>query len=363
MAINQALWQINGSIPVPVSEINFDKEKELEDILFNDLRLLNPDWLMIGRQVVTSYNKYIDLLAIDRNGSIIIIELKRDKTSRDVVAQAIDYASWIQNLKQNDIIDIFNNYSDKYLQRKESLEEAYFNKYSDSITDDMLNQGHQIVIVASSLDSSTERIVKYLSDSDIPLNVVFFKVFKDGNNRYLSRAWLIEPIETEENSIKKEDDGIWNKEYYVSMGDGKNRDWIDAQKYGFISAGGGEWYSQTLSLLEPGNRVWVNIPKTGYVGVGIVRETVQKADQCFFNIDGVDKTIYELDIHAEYHKNNLSSDDTAEYIVKIDWLKTVDKENAIKELGFFGNQNSVCRPKTEKWDHTVNRLKQIWDIK
>jgi RecB family endonuclease NucS len=36
--------------------------------------------------VLTSYNKYIDLLAIDRNGSIVIIELKRDKTPRDVVA-------------------------------------------------------------------------------------------------------------------------------------------------------------------------------------------------------------------------------------------------------------------------------------
>lgn len=363
MAINQALWQINSSKPVPVVEINFDKEKELEEILCNDISLLNQDWLVIGRQVLTSFNKYIDLLAIDKNGSIIIIELKRDKTPRDVVAQAIDYASWVEELKQDEIVDIFKEFANKFLNSNETLEEAYFKKFSDSITDDMVNQGHQIVIVASSLDSSTERIVKYLSKSDIPLNVVFFKVFMDGNNRYISRAWLIEPIETEENSIKREDKGTWNTEYYVSLGDGDNRNWDDARKYGFISAGGGTWYSQTLSYLEPGDRVWVNIPKVGYVGVGRVKETVQKADQCYFEINGKMKTIYDLEHNALYHEKNIRNEDTAEYIVKVEWIKTVDKDNAIRELGFFGNQNSVCKPKTSKWEHTVNRLKQIWQIK
>ena len=45
------------------------------------------------------------------------------------------------------------------------------------------------------------------------------------------------------------------------------RPWEEAIKYGFISAGGGEWYSNTLALLSPDDRVWVKAPGYGFVGV------------------------------------------------------------------------------------------------
>ena len=43
-----------------------------------------------------------------------------------------------------------------------------------------------------------------------------------------------------------------------------------ARKFGFVSAGGGKFYTQTIRALPEGARVWVNIPQTGYVGVGLV---------------------------------------------------------------------------------------------
>ena len=55
----------------------------LEKQTMQDVSILNRDWLLIGRQVRTAFDKLIDLLAIDANGTVIIIELKRDKTSRD----------------------------------------------------------------------------------------------------------------------------------------------------------------------------------------------------------------------------------------------------------------------------------------
>jgi len=58
----------------------------------HDIAILNADWLLIGRQVRTGFDKFIDLLALDGDGKVIIIELKRNQTPREVVAQAIDYA-------------------------------------------------------------------------------------------------------------------------------------------------------------------------------------------------------------------------------------------------------------------------------
>jgi RecB family endonuclease NucS len=54
--------------------------------------------LLIGRQIQTDYGKFIDMLALDQEGNLVIIELKKNRTPREVVAQTLDYASWVQNL-------------------------------------------------------------------------------------------------------------------------------------------------------------------------------------------------------------------------------------------------------------------------
>ena len=131
-------------------------------------------------------------------------------------------------------------------------------------------------------------------------------------------------------------------------------------KYGFISAGGGTWYSKTLELLSIGDRVWVNIPHTGYVGVGIVTAESVPAAEAIFDTSGVMTNMRNLPLKGNYFA--ATDSENAEYVVQVNWLKTVDINNSVKEVGFFGNQNSVCRPLTEKWVYTVERLKKIWNI-
>ena len=52
----------------------------------------------------------------------------------------------------------------------------------------------------------------------------------------------------------------------------------------------------------------------------------------------------------------------AEKLVRVEWLKTVSSDHAIKEKGFFGNQNTVARPIAQKWNHTIERLKRRFEI-
>ena len=68
--------------------------------------------------------------------------------------------------------------------------------------------------------------------------------------------------------------------------------------------------------------------------------------------------------HWQGHHYLYASDDpaNAEYVVQVDWIKTVLETQAVKEIGFFGNQNSVCRPRDQKWVYTVERLKKVWGI-
>src|SRR5436190_1136785 len=65
---------------------------DLEGWLASDPSIIRPGLKVIGRQVSTRSGP-LDLLAIDRSGSLTVIELKRDKLPREALAQAIDYAS------------------------------------------------------------------------------------------------------------------------------------------------------------------------------------------------------------------------------------------------------------------------------
>jgi hypothetical protein len=135
------------------------------------------------------------------------------------------------------------------------------------------------------------------------------------------------------------------------------RSWEDARRYGYISGGGGSWYSQTLKLLSPGDRVWVNIPKTGYVGVGRVVEPAQPASEFTVETDAGTRLAIDVITDGPRYRERNDNPDTAEYFVRIAWLDTVSVKDAVNEVGLFGNQNTVCQPTTPKWRHTVDRLK------
>lgn len=369
MPVSQSIWKVDKK-PTKLPLSSLKKENELEEMICQDISILNEQWLPIGRQVATAHGGIIDILAIDESGNLVVVELKKNKTPREVVTQAIDYASWVKTLDSTKIADIYKKYGSSINKGYESLSEALKNKFNKSFGEDEINNAHQIVVVASELDLSTERIVKYLNDYEIPINTVFFNVFRDGESRYLSRAWLIDPAETQEhaNLPKDSDTEPWNGEYYVSFGHNMGRHWDDARKYGFIGAGGGRWYSKTLYQLSKGDRIWVNIPQTGYVGVGIVEEpAVMTKDFYVKTEDGelpITKAPLKLDEQTkeDYLKRYASDEEKAEYFVRVKWIHSYPIRQAVSELGFFGNQNSVCKPRSSKWLFTVDTLKKKWDI-
>lgn len=292
----------------------------------------------------------------------MLIELKRDRTPREIVAQALDYASWVEQLTSERIAQIYQRFSSGG-----NLGEAFLQQFGNVLDEDTLNESHQMVIVATELDATTERIIGYLNARDIAINVIFFQVFKLGDERLLSRAWLIDPGETQANvsitSKSKSGKEPWNGEYYVSYG---SRSWEDARQYGFVSGGGGggSWYSQTLKMLSPGDRVWVKIPTTGYVGVGTVTESILSGKEFKVQTSSGERPALDVLIQGEHYKKNADDPEKAEYFVRVDWIDTVPETEAVNEVGLFGNQNTVCRPLTPKWRHTVERLKSHftkWD--
>ena len=243
-----------------------------------------------------------------------------------------------------------------------NLKEDFKARFGHELDEETLNETHQIVVVASALDSSTERIVKYLNDRDLAINVLFFQVFQFGAELLLSRAWLLDPVEAQINAAATKPDRAsepWNGEFYSSFGHGESRLWEEALQYGFISGGGARWYNQTLLLLKPGDLVWVKIPGAGFVGVGRVTGEAVPAAAFRVNTPTGEKPFMEV-AKATYHREFLNDSERSEYFVPVRWLDTVPVTSAVQEVGMFGNQNTVCRPTTPLWRTTVGRLKKLF---
>jgi hypothetical protein len=96
--------------------------------------------------------------------------------------------------------------------------------------------------------------------------------------------------------------------------------------HGFISCGGGPFYCCTLQMLSPGDRVWVNMPSTGYVGVGHVTDAAVSLEQCAIFDPNTDTTPNSdrpaLDIAPRTKRTDIIR--TAESLVRVQKEKAGD---------------------------------------
>ncbi len=352
MAIETALWRV-AEVPTRLSASSLATEAQLEQMICAVPQLLSEEWMIVGKQEQTSSAGRVDLIAMAPDASLILIELKRDRTPRDVVAQALDYASWLETLAAQDVDAMYRRF-----RPGANLARDYQQKFGSDLDESSLNQSHQIVVVASALDASTERIVEYLRSRDVPINVLFFQVFSNGGEKILSRSWLADPTQTQllASGAASAPMEPWNGEYYCSFGEDAERSWEDAREFGFFSAGGGRWYTRTLSYLKPNDRIWVKIPGRGFVGVGRVTGPAVDAKDLLVSTPSGLELLSKASKRANYLRQ-WDEDEKREVAVSVQWIQTVPASEAFTELGLFGNQNSVCQPVSAKWRSTVDRLK------
>jgi hypothetical protein len=195
MAEDVRVWEVlEGDRLEEIKKTRLDLEVRLEKWLEQDISLLSSDLLVIGRQVDTDFGGFIDILCLDYNGDVVIVELKRDKTPREVTAQALDYASWVSDLSNEKITEIANS----HLGEKGTLEDCFRAKFGAELPE-IMNEHHSMIIVASEIDGRSERIIRYLSDNyGVGINAATFQYFRNGEGKELiSRVFLIDPTQVE----------------------------------------------------------------------------------------------------------------------------------------------------------------------
>ncbi len=251
------------------------------------------------------------------------------------MAQVLDYASWVGRLDTPSVHAI----ADEYWRKKGRTFVAAFHAKFESYPPEPLNTAHSMIIVASSLDPATQRIVEYLSqEHDVGINTAFFTIFKDGERQYLAADWLMDQevvVERTERKVK----APWTGYKFVNCGEGEHRSWEDMRKFGFVSAGQGWKYGKQMLLLAPGDLIYVFRKSHGYVGLGEVLSEAVMARE--FRVE--DTPLLSCNLIQPNLAKNCDDSEKSEYVVAVRWIKTVSVADARTFRGAFAVPNIVCK--------------------
>ena len=364
MAVEMAIWRMTAAGPQPLASSPLDSERRLEDMLAQDPNMCGTDLLILGRQVHTDHGGYVDLLAIDADGRVHVLKLKRNRTPRDVVAQTLDYGSWVESLSLDDLEQIYlDHHADE-----EKLGEAFANRFESPLPD-VVNTEQQLTIVASELDPTSDRIVEFLAESyGVPINAVFFRHFSDDRREYLARTWLLDPQQAEAKAARsaRSKHRPWNgRDFYVVLGradeavDRSSR-WSMASEYGFLNGGGGAWYWKPLRNLKPGNRVFAYVGGAGYVGVGLVTGDMIPARDAEVEINGrLESLLSQPEFNSGWDHAASEDPEVTEMVVPVKWLGKRSLEEPVWEKGLFASQLTACKLRDE---HTIATVEAAFGL-
>ena len=199
MATRMALWRLGeDGAATAVSEQRLLTEEQIETAIESAPELLGIDVLIIGRQTQTPSGP-LDLLAIDAEGRLVVVENKRGRTPREVLAQTIDYAAWVATLNFDEVEGIYARYRASKGVASIDLAEDFAERFGEAL--DSIADVPRMVIVASHLDDSTERMIDFLTDAfAVPVNAVLFQPFEDG---LIGRTWLRPDVDSSRTAGKR----------------------------------------------------------------------------------------------------------------------------------------------------------------
>lgn len=193
-----ALWKITEKGPSKVKETKFKQEKlleeHLEDWIANNPSILGEPLLVFGRQVIIPDTKdRLDLLAVDPQGSIAVIELKRGQLKDPVDIQSLRYASYLSKWRFQDFENIARNYFQKIGSSEFNFNEIFESFCSDSGVDDIpsINSDQRIIIVGSSVRDKLGSVALWLREHAIDIKLIEVQAYKDGNDIFIEPSTIV----------------------------------------------------------------------------------------------------------------------------------------------------------------------------
>ena len=219
---------VNGTKSKTLSETTPSQENLTEDdlrewLIRNTKEFFSENLLVIGREVkIEGIGDRIDVLAIDRDGNLVVLELKRGELTGNVDFQILKYVSYISRWEYSRIKAQFQRFIDTAWGREIYGEGADFNEELEEFCNDdyEVNGNQRMILIGNDIGDRVGSVVLWLREQGIDVSIANFSLFKHDSELYLSAETVIPTSQLERftpgsettNKPWKEDGHAWHIE-------------------------------------------------------------------------------------------------------------------------------------------------------
>jgi hypothetical protein len=209
--IDHASNRITKLKQMKFGELGFTERNHLQEWLANQPDALGEELLIIQKEFdgFDDTKERLDLLALDKNGALVIIENKLDDSGRNVVWQCLKYASYCSTLSKTSIAEIYQKYLDKADPGKDAKTQICDFLGQEDFAEVVLNPGNdqRLIMVAAQFRKEVTSTVLWLLKHRVYVKCFRATPFQDGDALFLNIEQVIPLPEAEELMI-----GISEKE-------------------------------------------------------------------------------------------------------------------------------------------------------
>ena len=196
-----------------VSESELDKEAKLEQRLVRTegAKIGDVEVLYVGRQGSPGEGGIFDILGVDERGDTVVVELKRGRAPRDVVAQALEYAGEIRNVEY----EYLNERYREFLREEQgyadptdilSLREAHADYFDldDTLSEREFNDEQRLIVVGTEFRDVSLNMADFLREHGIDVVAVEYSSYYDDEEgiELLTTDGVRRPLSEEPTSSK-----------------------------------------------------------------------------------------------------------------------------------------------------------------
>ena len=147
---------------VEFSELGFQERRDIQEWVASNPGILGENLLIIAKEFsgFDRTNERLDLLAVDEDGKLVVIELKRDDTGADAHWQAIKYASYLHRAKAEDIMEMLASH--RGISEQEAAEQLVKHLGADDLK--ALNTDQRIILASHRFAPEVTSAVLWLNE-------------------------------------------------------------------------------------------------------------------------------------------------------------------------------------------------------